>query len=235
MIFFKGLNENNEHDNDDHDINIDATDDDEMLNSSITEAEILKCLKSLKNNKCSANDNITNEYLKNSTEKMLPVYISIFNLILDTGIIPDSWLEGVIRLIYKRNGEPQQPENYRPVTILSCFGKLFTAILNLRLNNFLQFYNILEEDQAGFCAGYSATEQTFTLHTLIEILKMKNKKTFCSFIDFSKAFDSVWRIGLWMKLLGNGIQGKIFRHSGEQSAFFQSYCEVRQGETLLPV
>ena len=59
----------NPHDNDDHHINIDVTDDDEILNSSITEAEILKCLKSLKNNKCPANDNITNEYLKNSTEK----------------------------------------------------------------------------------------------------------------------------------------------------------------------
>ena len=247
--FFKGLNENNEHDNDDHDINIDVTDDDEILNSSITEAEILKYLKSLKNNKCPTNDNINNEYLKNSTEKMLPIYISLFNLILDTGIIPDSWLEGVIRPIYKRNGEPQQPENYRPITILSCFGKLFTAILNLRLNNFLQFYNILEENQAGFRAGYSTTDYIFTLHALTEILKMKNKKLFCSFIDFSKAFDSVWRIGLWMKLLGNGIQGKIFKviynlyrnskscvsHYGEQSAFFQSYCGVRQGENLSPV
>ena len=176
MIFYKGLNENNEHDNDDHHINIDVTDDDEILNSSITEAEILKCLKSLKNNKCPANDNITNEYLNNSTEKMLPIYISLFNLILDTGIIPDSWLEGVIRPIYKRNGEPQQPENYRPITILSCFGKLFTAILNLRLNNFLQFYNILEENQTGFRAGYSTTDHIFTLHALTEILKMKNKK-----------------------------------------------------------
>ena len=232
--FFKGLNENNEHDNDDHNINIDVTDDDEILNSSITEAEILKCLKSLKNNKCPANDNITNEYLKNSTEKMLPIYISLFNLILDTGIIPDSWLEGVIRPIYKRYGEPQQPENYRPITILSCFGKLFTTILNLTLNNFLQFYNILEENQARFRAGYSTTDHIFTLHALTEILKKKNKKLFCSVIDFSKAFDSVWCIGLWMKLLGYGIQGKIFRviynlyrnikscilHSGEQSAFF---------------
>ena len=91
-----------------------------------------------------------------------------------------------------------------------------------------------QQNQAGFRAGYSTTDHIFTLHALTEILKMKNKKMFCSFIDFRKAFDSVWRIGLWMKLLGNGIQGKIFRviynlyrnikscvsHSGEQSAFF---------------
>lgn len=142
---------------------------------------------------------------------MMPVYVALFNLVLDTGIIPDPWLEGIIRPIYKRNGSPQNPENYRPITILSCFGKLFTAILNTRLTNFLNHNNIIEENQAGFRPGYSTSDHIFNLYALTEILKAKNKKLFCSFIDFSKAFDSVWRIGLWMKLLGNSINGKIFR------------------------
>ena len=140
-------------------------------------------------------------------------------------------------------------ENYRPITILSCFGKLFTAVLNLRLNNFLQYHNILEGNQAGFRSGYSTADHIFTLHALTEMLKNKNKKLYCSFIDFSKAFDSVWRVGLWMKLLGNSINGKIFRtiynlyqnikscvkYSGNQSGFFQSYCGVRKGENLSPI
>ena len=247
--FFKDLNEKNDYDNDNSEINIDVTDEDEILNSSITEFEILKCLNSLKSNKCSANDRIINEYLKCSSEKMIPVYISLFNLVLDTGIIPDSWLEGIIRPIYKCSGDPQNPENYRPITILSCFGRLFTAILNLRLNNFLEHHNILEENQAGFRSGYSTIDHIFTLNALTELLKLKNKKLYCCFIDFSKAFDSVWRIGLWMKLLANSITGKLFRiiynlyqnikscvmYSGEQSNFFQSHCGVRQGENLSPV
>lgn len=209
--FFQNLNENNDQNNDTAHINIDISDDDEILNSSITESEIQKCLNSLKNNKCSANDNIINEYLKNSSDVMMPIYISFFNLVLDTGIIPDPWLEGIIRPIYKRNGDPGQPENYRPITILSCFGKLFTAILNLRLNNFIKYNNILEENQAGFRSGYSTTDHIFALHALTEILKLKKHKLFCSFIDFSKAFDSVWRVGLWIKLLSNSINGKVFR------------------------
>ena len=107
---------------------------------------------------------------------MLPIYISFFNLILDTGHIPDSWLEGIIGPIYKRNGNPEEPENYRPITILSCFGKLFTAILNKRLNEFLSFHNILEENQAGFRSGYSTTDHIFSLHALTEILKIRKKK-----------------------------------------------------------
>ena len=142
---------------------------------------------------------------------MLPIYVLFFNIILETGLIPEPWLEGIIRPIYKQSGDSTRPENYRPITILSCFGKLFTAILNHRLTEFLNYNNILEENQAGFRAGYSTTDQIFTLHALTEILKTKKKKLFCLFVDNSKAFDSVWRTGLWMKLLSNGINGKIFR------------------------
>ena len=247
--FFRDINENNNDEHDESVINIDTTDDDEFLNSWITEGEILKCIKSLKNNKCSGNDQIINEYLKYSTEKMLPIYISFFNLVFETGIIPDSWLEGVIKPIYKRSGDPKELGNYRPITILSCFGKLFTAILNERLNNFLKHNSALNENQAGFRSGYSTVDHIFTLHVLTELFKQKKKKLYCLFVDYSKAFDSVWRAGLWMKLLGHGINGKIFRviynlyqnikscimYSGELSDFFRCYCSVRQGENLSPV
>ena len=180
---------------------------------------------------------------------MLPTYVSFFNLVFDYGIIPESWLEGIIRPIYKNNGNVENPENYRPITILSCFGKLFTAVLNNRLTDFLDQHGTIKENQAGFRSGYSTLDHIFTLHSLIEILKFKKIKLYCSFVDFSKAFDSVWRGGLWMKLLGNSINGKIFQvihnlyqnikscvmYSGNQSSFFQSFCGVRQGENLSPV
>ena len=63
---------------------------------------------------------------------MMPIYISLFNLILNTGILTECWLEDIIQPVYKREGDPHEPENYRPITILSCFGNLFTSILNLR-------------------------------------------------------------------------------------------------------
>ena len=108
---------------------------------------------------------------------------------------------------------------------------------------------MLAENQAGFRAGYSTNDHIFVLHALIEIFKVKKKKLFCSFIDFSKAFDSVWRVGLWSKLLKNNINGKFFRivfnmyqgikscvsFSGSQSSFFPCLRGVRQGENLSPV
>jgi hypothetical protein len=42
-------------------------------------------------------------------------------------------------------------------------------------------------------------------------MKNKKKKLYCAFIDFAKAFDTVWRKGLWHKLLGNEINGKMYK------------------------
>ena len=110
--FFKNLNEQNE-DSINEDLNLCTNDDDEILNSFITEGEILKCIKSLKSNESSSNDKIINEYIKYTSHIMLPVYVSFFNIVFDTGIIPESWLEGIIQPIYKNNGDPKLPENYR--------------------------------------------------------------------------------------------------------------------------
>ena len=210
--FFKNLNgpsENDAPDTDTFPIHIDE-EGDEILNSFITETEVRKCIKLLKNYKTCSNDNIINEFIKESVELMMPIYISLFNLILNTDILPECWLEGIIRPIYKRKGDPHEPENYRPITILSCFGKLFTSILNLRLQTFLETNNIIKENQAGFRSGYSTTDHIFVLHALIEILKRKKIKLFCGFIDVKKAFDSVWRVGLWQKMLSYNINGKYF-------------------------
>lgn len=95
----------------------------------------------------------------------MPLYIKLFNFIFETGFIPDTWLEGKIRPIFKNKGDKLNPENYRPITILSCLSKLFTSILNNRLAKFLDMYDTLNENQAGFRRGYSTVDRIFSLNT----------------------------------------------------------------------
>ncbi|MCG7875884.1 MAG: reverse transcriptase family protein [Candidatus Thiodiazotropha endolucinida] len=220
----------------------------ECLNQPFTSDEIKRCINKLKNSKASGDDEILNEYLKITKECMLPIYVSLFNLILDTGHIPDMWLEGKIKPIFKNKGGPLDPNNYRPITLLSCLGKLFTATLNERLSNFLEENNLLKENQAGFRKHYSTVDHIYSLYSLVELLKTENKKLFCCFVDFSKAFDSVWRIGLWKKLLHTSVTGKFLKVlqslyaevkscvtlNGENSPFFTSNRGVRQGDNLSP-
>ena len=139
----------------------------------------------------------------------MPHYSKIFNLILNAGLIPSKWSLGVIIPIHK-NGEVTNPDNCRGITSFSCFGKLFTSVLNNRLYGFLEKNNLLTEMQAGFRKGYSTVEQVFNLKCLIDLTLTSKKKFYCGFVDFKKAFDTVWRAGLWVKVLNSNITGKCF-------------------------
>jgi hypothetical protein len=86
-------------------------------------------------------------------------------------------------------------------------GKLFTSILNTRVNNFSEKYRLIKENQFGFRKNYSTI---FTLFSFFQILKLKKRKLFCAFIDFEKAFDKVCREGLFYKMMLNNINGKIY-------------------------
>ena len=180
---------------------------------------------------------------------MCPLYAKLFNLIYDTGLVPDSWTVGNILPIYKNKGDINLPENYRPITLLSCFGKLFTATLNARLNTYMEETNGIDSCQAGFRKGFSTTDNLFILHSLLELSKSNKNTLHCAFVVFKQAFDTVWRNGLWQKLLATNINGKCYRFirnmhcniksriitSEGTSAFFPCQTGVRQGENLSPI
>ena len=78
--------------------------------------------------------------------------------------------------------------------------------------HFSRYARYFECKSAGFRKRYSTVDHIFVLNSLIETLTNQKKKFFvCAFIDFSQAFDNVWRIGLWRKLLGPTVQGKFLR------------------------
>ena len=91
-------------------------------------------------------------------------------------------------------------------------------------------------------------DHVYVLKSLIDIYKHLNKTLYCAFIDFSKAFDSVWRNGLWFKLIQANISNKCFKliHNMYQqikscvklnnftSPLFSCNIGVRQGENLSP-
>ena len=163
-------------------------------------------------------------------------------------MIPENWTIGLIKPIYKNKGDIIRPENYRPISLLTCFGKLFTYILNTTLNLYADKSNLINGNQAGFRKNHSTIDNLFILKSLIDLVQVDKKKLYCCFIDFKQAFDSVWRVGLWRKLqnekingkcfnviynLYNNIKSKIVTKEGS-SDFFYCLNGVRQGENLSP-
>ena len=228
------------------------------LDTDITAKEITDAVRNLKNNKASGIDGITNEYIKASIHLLLPVYVKIFNIIYDQSTVPSSWTTGIIKPIYKQKGNKQEPDNYRPITILSCLGKLFTAVLNARLKVYTETENFIGEDQIGFRENYSTIDGIFSLYSLIDLMKKRRKKLFCAFIDLKKCFGSIWREGLWDKVnnmqLGRKMTNtlmsiyknvkscvKMYSHDStgqlifNSSELFDCMNGLREGENLSPI
>jgi hypothetical protein len=106
---------------------------------------------------------------------MSDIYVKLFNLIFDKGLIPEQWLYRDIIPIVKSKGDKSDPKIYRTITIVSCFGKLFTSVLNNRLNTLSDQYHVIFENQGGFRKGYSTNDNLFILHLLIHICKKCSK------------------------------------------------------------
>ena len=155
----------------------------------------------------------------------------------------------LLNLCPKNKGDINDPDNYRGITLLCCLGKLFTLVINERLTVFIDSNQIMSEAQAGFRKGYSTTDQIFTVKCIVELFLCQGRRLFCTFVDYSKAFDSINRETLWKKLISCGISGKVLRvilnmyksikscvmANGMQSEFFESHVGLRQGENLSPL
>ena len=69
---------------------------------------------------------------------MILLYVKLFNAIFNSGQLPEAILP-----IYKNKGSSANPKNYRPITIVSCFGKLFTSVLNERLQMLSERFSLI--------------------------------------------------------------------------------------------
>ena len=185
-----------------------ATNSDETLDKPISLEEILDISRRLKSNKASASDSLTNDIIKTSIPSLASHYVKLFNAVLSSGNFPTIWSEGLITPIHK-SGSKSDPGNYRGICISSCLGKFFTSILNTRLNVFLKENNILNSYQIGFRPGFRTSDHLLVLKTLIDFYKSSRKPLFTCFVDFRKAYDSVWREGLFFKLINYGCSKKF--------------------------
>ena len=178
------------------------------LNVRINNAEILQACKDLKNGRSGGPDLVLNEFFKYGIDAFINYLSKLFNIIFDKGYFPEKWSEGHIVPLHKK-GDVNDTGNYRGITLLSTLGKLFTRILNTRLCNWAENYNVYVEAQSGFRKNMCTIDNIFILHGAVTHLLNQNKKLFVAFIDYRKAFDFVVRDILWYKLIKYGVRGKM--------------------------
>ncbi|RUM94256.1 MAG: hypothetical protein DSZ28_04130, partial [Thiothrix sp.] len=177
-----------------------------------------------------------------------PLLLQLFNEIFKSGVFPQKWTEAIILPIHKA-GSYDEPDNYRGIALTSILSKVFIQLLTCRLQTWVEDKGIQREEQAGFRHGYSAVDNIFVLHNIIQKYLSKQKKLYVCFIDFKKAFDYINRQVLWDILGGIGVQGRLLRMlkamyasvqycvrgAEGRSHFFESLIGLKQGCKISPL
>ncbi len=162
------------------------------------------------------------------------------NLSLKHSIFTDHLKKAKVIPVYKA-GNRCDINNYRPVSILSAFSKIYEKIIANRLINYLEKNNLLIKNQHGFRASHST--ESAVLHFVNNVYKYLEEKyyVFGVFLDLSKAFDSLNHKILLDKLQHIGIRGlplqlfSSYLQNISQYVFLNITKGVPQGSVLGPI
>ena len=105
--------------------------------------------------------------------------------------------------------DDEDPNNYRAITVINTIAKILAIMINERLDSLFEQNKTMKKEQIGFKKKSRPADHLLVLKTLINHYNGQDKKLSACFVDFQKAFDSVWHIGMYFKLIKSGIDTGI--------------------------
>lgn len=184
--------------------------DEHLSDLSFSLDDVISATRVCKNNKAPGIDCITNELIKNGGPSMFRSLYDMFTFFRNNERIPDEWNKGIIIPIHKK-GAKNDLNNYRGITLNSCVSKIYNRLLSVSISSFLEVNNLLGEIQGGFRSNHRCEDHIFTLKSITACRLAEGKQTHLAFLDFKKAFDTVWREGLLNAAWGIGLRGRMWR------------------------
>ena len=164
-------------------------------NCPFSDEELAQALRRMRMTSPGA-DRIHNAFLMALSDEQLASVLSLFNQSFQLGILPDTWREGVILPIPKPGKDPSSASSYRPITLLSCLGKLMERLVAARLDYFAESSSLLLPNQCGFRRGNNTMDVLLRLEHRIRRAQSASEVCLVVYVDLKAAFDKVWVDGL---------------------------------------
>ena len=220
----------------------------DFINRNITVEEVIAAIDYLKNNKSAGIDCIPSEFLKVAKDEISEDLTRIFNYFLETREFPTDWAVGLRSAIHK-SGARSSTLNYRGITVLPMFEKLFEIIVQKRIEFIDDAFDNLDRYNNGFKKGSRTADNIFILLGLIHRQLSIVQILILILVDFSKAFDRINRAILFYKIKKSGLRGRVIdtlislysktcyrvKHQGKLSDIIQENIGVIQGGNTSPL
>ena len=163
----------------------------------------------MKNKNSLGPDQIPMCVLKQINSEVSQILSYLINKSIQTGIYPNCLKIAKVIPLFK-GGSPNEPGNYRLISLLPSINKIFEQLIYNRMLNFFNKFNIINHNQFGFRQSHSTELAITKFYEDILTNLNNNHANFALFLDLSKAFDSVNRDILLSKLYIYGIRGIPF-------------------------
>jgi ribonuclease HI len=175
-------------------------------------------------------DSIPYAFFKHLSAFALGVILVFLNSIWMAGNLPTQWKNTLLVPIPKQGKDLRQSESYRPISLTSCFCKVYESMINRRLMYYLETNHLLSIHQSAFRPGRSTVDHLTSLVDQISKTLAVGHQTSGVFLDISKAYDLVWRTGVLRRLRELRISGPMYNFV--LNFIFERQCIVSIGDSL---
>ena len=175
--------------------------------------ELQSAIKRMKGKGAAGSDNIPPSFLKALGPLALQELLSIFNSSFPFAHCPRIWRLATIIPLFKTGKSPSEVASFHPINLTSCVFKLLERILADRLYYIAETNNMFSRFQAGFRKGRSCEDQITRVVQAIQdgFQQRPMKRSVLTLLDFSKAYDTVWREKLLLHMLNTGTPSPFIR------------------------
>ena len=143
--------------------------------------------------------------------------------------VAEVYEDATIKVLHKTK-DRTECGNYRGISLAAHAGKVFLKVIAGRLSDDCERENILPEEQCGFRPQRSTVDTMFVVRRLQELAWKKDTPWYLSFIDLTKAYDSVDRTLLWDVLARSGVPPRILAVTHQFLDGMQACVRLNDGE-----